>query len=120
MTARAGLWAIAALTALGCGETGIRDIPNDGPIADVSVVSELDGEAILARVGQVVLGDTARFDGSFSVDPDAAADDRLRYVWTLLARPEGSAAELDVPAQDDSTDIDEEAFPTLEPDVEGT
>jgi len=42
------------------------------------------------------------------------------YLWTLRSRPEGSAAELLVPEDDGGTEEDEDAFPTLAPDVEGT
>ncbi len=119
MTARIALVALLLLLA-GCPETGVRVIPNEGPIAIAQVVTEEGGEAALSRVGRVVLGSTATFDGSASTDPDIGPTERLVYQWTLLSRPEGSAAELEVPEDDAGTDVDEDAFATITPDIEGT
>jgi hypothetical protein len=110
----------SALALTGCPETGVRVTPNEGPIAVAQVISVEAGETVLNRIGRVVLGGTASFDGSLSVDPDLGANERLTYQWSLLSRPEGSEAELTVPTDNDATDEDEDAFPTLVPDIEGT
>ena len=116
---RAALMAVALLLAA-CPETGVRVVPNTGPVAIAGIVSEVEGEEVLERIGTTVLGDAARFDGSGSTDPDVAPGEVLTFQWSLLSRPEGSAVILDVPEDDDDTAIVEPAFPTLQPDVEGT
>lgn len=69
---------------------------NSAPVADAGADLE------------VLLHETAMLDGSASFDVDG---DPLTYLWSLLARPSGSAAELTGETL---------ANPTLVPDVAGT
>jgi hypothetical protein len=74
-------------------------VVNDGAASsapDYVEVSTTNG-APVANAGpdqRVAAGNRAQLDGSASTDPDG---NRLKYVWQIVRRPPGSAAELDHP-----------------------
>ena len=94
------------------GELVVNDGQADSPADQVQISTENSPPQAHITVfpeGIIQVGTEIEFDGSTSFDVDG---DILTYTWTLVARPEGSAADLqDVPAQPE--------VKTLVPDAAG-
>src|SRR5215207_6394022 len=87
------------------GSYVVRLVVNDGAVGSApdTVTITTQNSAPVANAGAdqtVAVGKTARLGGGGSNDADG---DPLTYIWSLMARPEGSAATLSNPAAVDPT-----------------
>ncbi len=118
----------------GCPDNTLRALPNRPPVAQALVDSGDDNTAD-QRLGYVISGGIAAFDGSQSADPDDSRVDLLTFVWSFDSIPEDSsfwttnedgeavpdASVITVPEDDPETEeVNEAAYPTFEPDALGT
>jgi hypothetical protein len=89
----------------------VHDGKTPSAVASVTVIAATGNVAPQANAGDdvsTVAGQTVTLDGTLSSD---ANGDPLTYAWTIVSRPDGSAAVIQSPTA---------ASPTLTPDVAGS